>query len=93
MAASLTLTFNDPQTIALLLQYSRFLHEEGIEGTLQEAAAGLVVGSLDENHRFNSWAKANKPEPAAAVKLHNVTPLPAPKVAAVRGTGLLRATA
>ncbi|MCD0253124.1 hypothetical protein JWH16_04545 [Xanthomonas campestris pv. campestris] len=94
MAATLTLTFNDPQTIALLLQYSKFLkQEEGLDGTLQEIAAGLVVGSLDENISFTQWSKANKPErrqAAAAAKPANVTQLPTAKVALPRATAPLR---
>lgn len=72
---ALTLTFNDPQTIALLLQYKQFLQQEGIDGTLQEVAAGLIVGSMDENPAFTRWTKQNK------LTRNNVTPLPARSVA------------
>lgn len=72
--AALTLTFNDPQTIALLLQYKQYLQQEGIDGTLQEVAAGLIVGSMDENPAFTRWTKQNKALP------NNVTTLPARSV-------------
>jgi len=91
MAATLTVTINDPQTISLLLQYKQFLQEEGVDGTLQEAAAGLMVGSLDENHRFNRWAKANRQAGGSASAAQgNVTPLPTGKTASARATATPR---
>lgn len=91
MAASLTLTFDDPQTVALLLQYSQFIRQEdGVEGTLQEVAAGLVVGCLDEHHRFAKWAKENRAASGLPTSGDNVRHLPAPKPATERPDEPLR---
>lgn len=84
MAASLTLVINDPQTIKLLLKYRTFLEQEdGLQGTLNEVAAGLVVGCLDENLRFTRWTREHAAvlqQPASAgateaIQGDNVLPL------------------
>jgi hypothetical protein len=90
MADKLTVTFDDPDTLRLLMQYRQYLHEEGVDGTLQEAAAGLIVGCLDENRQFARWAKDRPFEPHAVPS--TVTTLPAPKTPApARSRPVLRA--
>lgn len=60
MAAALTITFDDPDTIKLLLQYRAFIEsEDDVQGTIREMAEGLIVGCLDDHSRFQSWSKAH----------------------------------
>jgi len=90
MAYNLTVTFDDPDTIRLLMQFTQYLQEDGVEGTLQEAATGLIFSSLDENRQFARWVKERKfePQPVPAT----VTTLPTPKAAvAPRSRPTLRA--
>lgn len=63
MALSLNITITDPQTIALLRQYSHYISQvEQIEGTLDELAQGLVVGCIDEHPAFRRWCRVTREE-------------------------------
>jgi hypothetical protein len=54
----ITVTIDDPATIQLLTRYRQFIaQEDNAEGTLDQAAEGLILGCLDEHHRFNVWCQ------------------------------------
>lgn len=58
----ITVVIDDPATIQLLAKYRQFIAQEDfVEGTLDQAAEGLLLGCLDEHHRFNTWCK-NQPD-------------------------------
>jgi len=90
---TLTLIIDDPQTVALLQQYKEFLQHEGIDGSLQEVAAGLIVGSMDENHAFTRWTKTNRAQGAAGQTpplASNVAAFPARSANGEPGEGGIR---
>lgn len=65
---AITITITDPDTIALLRSYRRFIGEvDQVSGpvTLSDAAEGLVIGCLDEHQRFRAWQQRNKEVRAA----------------------------
>jgi hypothetical protein len=54
----ITVKIDDPATIQLLARYRQFISQEDhVEGTLDQAAEGLILGCLDEHHRFNAWCQ------------------------------------
>lgn len=67
----ITVTIDDAATIQLLARYRQFIAQEDlVEGTLDQAAEGLILGCLDEHHRFNAWCQDQPANPTFA----NVTP-------------------
>ena len=75
----LTITLDDPDTIALLLGYQAFIaSEDGIgECSLDDAAIGLIAGCLDGHSRFSNWRKANPDAATNLVRLDTVRRRPA----------------
>ena len=74
-APQLTITLDDPETIALLHGYRAFIaSEDGIDDcSIEDAATGLIAGCLDGHQRFEVWLKQN-PESVSnnLVKLDDV---------------------
>lgn len=59
---ALTITIDDPETIAQLRQYRQFIeHETGAEGTVDQAAEGLILTCLDEYPEFAAWKRKTRP--------------------------------
>jgi len=53
---TITVKIRDPETIALLQRYERFLQvEDECEGSMDQIAEGLILGFLDEHRRFAAW--------------------------------------
>lgn len=74
---ALTIKLNDPDTIAILQHYSLFISlHDGVDGTLEQAAEGLILGCLDEHTRFVKWKQGLDAEPA-----RNVIPFRQPEAA------------
>lgn len=56
MATPLTITIDDPEVIGLLQVYEQYAAQvDGVTGTLDELAEGLVHGLLDSHSRFRAW--------------------------------------
>lgn len=54
---ALTITISDPETIALLDRYKKYVGEiDGVRGTIDQLAEGLMLGSLDLHNRFQRWS-------------------------------------
>lgn len=52
----LTLTFKDPETIRLMLRYAQYISlRDGVTGTVEQVAEGVILGFLDEHPNFNEW--------------------------------------
>ena len=55
----LTVTFKDPETIALVMRYAQFMEQrDGVGGTIEQVAEGLIIGYLDEHPSFVQWHRA-----------------------------------
>ena len=62
----LTITLDDPDTIALLREYSRFIEQaDAAQGTIDQVAEGLILMYLDEHGDFVQWRRANSTTEAA----------------------------
>lgn len=62
----LTITISDPETVALLCRYEQYVDQvDGVLGTIDQLAEGLMLGSLDQHQRFWQWSNANAEEVAA----------------------------
>lgn len=70
----ITVTITDPATIQLLARYRQFIaQEDQVEGTLDQAAEGLILGCLDEHDRFNTWCHD---QPAAQASADDAQAVP-----------------
>ena len=55
---ALTITISDPETIALLDRYKEYVGKiDGVRGTIDQLAEGLMLGSLDLHNRFQRWSR------------------------------------
>ncbi|PPU05233.1 hypothetical protein XacyCFBP2565_21975 [Xanthomonas arboricola pv. corylina] len=64
---AVTIKINDPQTIELLQSYSQFLSQvDGVGGTLDDVAEGIVFALLDEHMRFRQWRRGTCTEARAS---------------------------
>lgn len=64
----LTVQINDPQTLEILGRYGIYVQDvDGVTGTLDQLAEGLILGMLDEHGRFRDWCRR---QPTAATGGH-----------------------
>ncbi len=68
----LTITISDPDTIALLQKYQRFIEQtDSVDGSLDQIAEGLILGSIDEHPQFTQWrfeARTHTAAPAPTIE-------------------------
>jgi len=49
---------SDAKTLELLRQYKQYVaQEDGVTGSINQLAEGLMVGCLDEHHRLREWSQ------------------------------------
>jgi len=81
----ITVTITDPATIQLLARYRQFIaQEDQVEGTLDQAAEGLILGCLDEHHRFNTWCQDQPAAQALPESRSLAIPFPSRRLASIR---------
>jgi len=55
---ALVISITDADTVALLERYRHYVDQvDGESGTLEQLAEGLMLGMLDEHHRFREWSR------------------------------------
>jgi hypothetical protein len=53
---SLIIRIDDPRTIELLCRYAQFIAvDQGVDGSIDEHAEGLMLACLDDNAAFMRW--------------------------------------
>lgn len=56
------ITITDPATIDLLQRYAQYLEKvDGVTGTMDQLAEGMILGFLDEHTQFRWWDKRHQP--------------------------------
>lgn len=53
------ITISDPDTIQAIQRYALFVETvDGVTGTIDQLAEGLILGMLDEHWQFRAWCTA-----------------------------------